>query len=72
MGVGSIPRMEVAIAAVTLAISRGALGDPDGELASMFLAATMIFVTVTTLITPPLLRWSFSLESKKKSDEAAS
>ena len=62
--------MEVAIAAVTLAIGRGALGDPDGELAAMFLAATMIFVTVTTLITPPLLKWSFNRE--KKAEEISS
>ncbi len=68
MGIGSIPRMEVAIAAVTLAISKGALGDPSGDLAAMFLAATMIFVTVTTLITPPLVKWSFEREKKMKGE----
>ncbi len=56
MGIGSIPRMEVALVSVMLAIKGGAV---QGELADIFLAATMIFVTVTTLITPPLLKWSF-------------
>ncbi len=71
MGIASIPRMEVAIAAVTLAIGRGALGDPKGDIASMFLAATMIFVTVTTLVTPPLLKWSFNLENKNPTKRRA-
>lgn len=68
MGIGSIPRMEIALVAVMLAIKGGALGDPDGELAQKFLAATMIFVTVTTLITPPLIKLAFrrELESKGK------
>lgn len=59
MGIGSIPRMEVALVAVMLAIKGGAL---TGKTADILLAATMIFVTVTTLITPPLLKWSFKDE----------
>ena len=60
MGIGSIPRMEVALVSIMIAIKAGAV---KGELAQIFLAATMIFVTVTTLITPPLLKWSFSLDT---------
>ncbi len=59
MGIGSIPRMEVALVSIMIAIKGGAV---KGELADIFLAATMIFVTVTTLITPPLLKWSFKDE----------
>ena len=59
MGIGSIPRMEVALVSIMLAIKGGAI---TGELANVFLASTMIFVTVTTLITPPLLKWSFKDE----------
>lgn len=66
MGIGSIPRMEVALVSIMIAIKAGALGPPKGQLASMFLAATMIFVTVTTLITPPLLKWSFKNEIAEK------
>lgn len=59
MGIGSIPRMEVALVSIMLAIKGGAV---TGQLADIFLASTMIFVTVTTLITPPLLKWSFKDE----------
>jgi len=66
MGVGSIPRMEIALVAVMLAIKGGALGDPSGVVAQRFLAATMVFVTVTTLITPPLIKFAFREELKEE------
>ncbi len=66
MGIGSIPRMEVALVSVMIAIKAGAI---KGDLADIFLAATMIFVTVTTLITPPLLKWAFSLETGRDKEK---
>ena len=69
MGIGSIPRMEVALVSIMIAIKAGAV---KGELADIFLAATMIFVTVTTLITPPLLKWAFSLDTGKNEENKES
>ncbi len=59
MGVGSIPRMEVALVSVAVAIKSGAIAPPH---VAPVLAATMVFVTVTTLVTPPLLKISFRRE----------
>ncbi|MCD6370560.1 MAG: cation:proton antiporter [Thermoplasmata archaeon] len=65
MGIGSIPRMEVALVSLTLAITSGAISK---EHAQLFIGATMLFVTITTLITPPLLKWAFrkEIEEMKK------
>ncbi len=64
MGVGSIPRMEVALVSLTVALT--AKSQPiKPEHVQLFIAATMVFVTVTTLITPPLLKISFRKEIKK-------
>lgn len=59
MGVGSIPRMEVALVSLAVAISAHAIRP---EHIPLFVAATMIFVIVTTLLTPPMLKWSFRKE----------
>jgi Kef-type K+ transport system membrane component KefB len=65
MGIGSIPRLEVALVAVMVAIHGGAI--PKAH-AQYFMAATLVFVTVTTLITPPLLKLAFKseIEAMKK------
>ncbi len=66
MGIGSIPRMEVALVSLTVAIT--APSHPiSNQHVPLFIAATMVFVIVTTLITPPLLKWSFRKEIKEKS-----
>ncbi len=59
MGVGSIPRMEVALVSLSVAISAGAIQPQN---IPVFVGATMLFVIVTTLITPPLLKLSFKKE----------
>ncbi len=59
MGVGSIPRMEVALVSLTIAIHAGAI---QPQHINLFMTATMVFVTVTTLLTPPLLKLSFKKE----------
>jgi len=61
MGIGSIPRMEVALVSLTVAITSPLHPIPP-EHVPLFLAATMVFVIVTTLITPPLLKISFKKE----------
>ncbi len=59
MGIGSIPRMEVALVSLAVAISAHAI---QPQHVPLFVAATMIFVIVTTLLTPPMLKWSFRKE----------
>lgn len=69
MGIGSIPRMEVALVSLTLAITSGAV---PKEHAQLFIGATMLFVIVTTLITPPLLKWAFKREIEEMKMKTAS
>ena len=69
MGVGSIPRMEVALVSLTVGITAGAI---KPQHIPYFIAATMIFVTVTTLITPPLLKLSFRKEIKEREEKKKS
>ncbi|AFN04385.1 Na antiporter [Pyrococcus furiosus COM1] len=59
MGIGSIPRTEVALVALMVAIHGGAISPDD---APKFIAATLIFITISVLITPPLLKWAFREE----------
>ncbi|WP_297465115.1 cation:proton antiporter [Thermococcus sp.] len=59
MGIGSIPRTEVALVDLMVAIHGGAI---KPEHAPEFIAATLIFITVSVLITPPLLKWAFKRE----------
>ena len=65
MGVGSVPRMEVALISAYVAINAGVF---TPEHVKVVLAVAMVFVTVTTLITPPLLKYSFKkeIESMKR------
>ena len=64
MGIGSIPRMEVALVSLTVAITAPSHPIQDQHI-PLFIAATMVFVIVTTLITPPLLKWSFRKEIRE-------
>ena len=59
MGISSIPRTEVALVNLMVAIHGGAIPESD---APKFIAATLIFITVSVLITPPLLKWAFKEE----------
>ncbi|USS41102.1 cation:proton antiporter [Thermococcus aggregans] len=59
MGIGSIPRTEVALVDLMVAIQGGAIPESD---APKFIAATLIFITISVLITPPLLKWAFKEE----------
>ena len=71
MGIGSIPRMEVALVSLTVAVT--APSHPiSKQHVPLFIAATMVFVTVTTLLTPPMLKWSFRKELKEKEMKNAS
>jgi Kef-type K+ transport system membrane component KefB len=53
VGIGMVPRGEVALAVTSMAMSRGLMES------SQF-SSTVLLVLVTTLITPPLLKWSFA------------
>ncbi|WP_456365927.1 cation:proton antiporter [Thermococcus sp.] len=68
MGIGSIPRTEVALVDLLVAIQGKAIPPKD---ASDFVAATLIFITVSVLITPPLLKWAFKAEIEKAKMERA-
>ena len=57
IGVGMIPRAEVAIIVANLGLKMNILTDKD-------MAATIVMVLVTTLITPSLLKWAFEREIK--------
>ena len=52
IGIGMIPRAEVAIIIANLGVKMGVIGDRE-------MAATILMVLVTTIITPSLLKWSF-------------
>jgi len=56
VGVGMIPRMELALIIVTAAISHGIL---TGEVAHTFLLTTIILTIVTSIITPFLIKATF-------------
>ncbi len=55
IGVGMVARGEVALVMVAAGRSAGLVDD-------RLFSATIVMTLVTTLITPPLLRWSFSAE----------
>ncbi|RLF77354.1 cation:proton antiporter [Thermococci archaeon] len=67
MGIGSIPRTEVALVDLMVAIHGGAIPQSDAQ---KFIAATLIFITVSVLITPPLLKWAFreDVEAMKRGE----
>lgn len=55
IGIGMVPRAEVALIVANLGLRMGILG-------AEHIAATVLMVLVTTLITPPLLKLSFKKE----------
>jgi Kef-type K+ transport system membrane component KefB len=59
VGAASIPRMEVALVSLMVAIHAGII---EGAVADTLIAATFVFVTVTTLIAPSLIKYSFKRE----------
>ncbi|AMM54584.1 cation:proton antiporter [Pyrococcus kukulkanii] len=63
MGIGSVPRTEVALVDLMVAIHGGAIPPDD---VPKFIAATLIFITVSVLVTPPLLKWAFKEEVEKQ------
>ncbi|AEH24177.1 cation:proton antiporter [Pyrococcus yayanosii] len=65
-GIASIPRTEVALVNLMVAIHGGAIPPED---ASKFIAATLIFITVSVLITPPLLKWAFREDIERRKRE---
>ncbi|NJE60857.1 cation:proton antiporter [Thermococcus sp. 21S7] len=69
MGIGSVPRTEVALVDLMVAIHGGAISQ---EHAPEFIAATLIFITVSVLITPPLLKWAFREEIEATRAQKAS
>ena len=58
VGVGMIPRAEVAIIIATLGVKMHVIGDKE-------LAAVILMVLVTTLITPSLLKMAFAEKGEK-------
>lgn len=58
VGVGMVPRAEVAIIIATLGVKMNVIGDKE-------LAAVILMVLVTTLVTPTLLKFAFSKERVK-------
>jgi len=68
MGIGSIPRTEVALVDLMVAIHGGAIPPSDAQ---KFIAATLIFITVSVLITPPLLKWAFKEDVERRKKEKA-
>lgn len=58
IGIGMVPRAEVAIIVANLGVQMSILSEQD-------MAATILMVLVSTLITPAMLKWSFSKEPAK-------
>jgi len=63
VGVGMMPRMEVALVVVTIEMSMKIFND---ALAHQVLASTILLVIVSSLITPPLLKIVYRSESSEK------
>lgn len=53
IGVGMVPRAEVAIIVANLGLQMAILSEKD-------MAATVVMVLVTTLLTPSMLKWTFN------------
>ncbi|MBM7561289.1 cation:proton antiporter [Fusibacter tunisiensis] len=53
IGVGMVPRAEVAIIVANLGLQMAILSEKD-------MAATVVMVLVTTLVTPSMLKWTFN------------
>lgn len=63
MGIGSIPRAEIALINLMVAINAGAVSESN---TGKFIAATLIFITISIVSTPPLLKWAFSEDIASK------
>lgn len=61
IGIGMIPRGEVGIIFASIGLAEGVLGDDQ-------YAALLIVVLVTTLMTPPLLRWRLASMRASEAD----
>jgi len=59
VGIGMMPRMEVALVVVTTEITMGVF---DRSLANQVLAATILLVIISSVITPIILRRIYSIE----------
>lgn len=64
IGVGMVPRAEVAIIVASLGVKMHILSPKD-------MAATILMVLVTTLVTPSLLKWTFNRDKTVVVEEAA-
>jgi Kef-type K+ transport system membrane component KefB len=62
IGVGMIPRMELALIIATTAISQKII---EGEIAHQILIVTILMTIVTTLITPFLIKALFKINMKR-------
>lgn len=58
VGIGMIPRMEVALIIVSYSISNNII---KGEIAEQILASTILLTIITTLITPLLIKKAFKI-----------
>lgn len=63
VGVGMIPRMEMALITASIAITQGVL---TGQVAHQIMATTILVTIITTLITPPLIKITINLENTFK------
>jgi Kef-type K+ transport system membrane component KefB len=61
VGIGMIPRLEMALIIAGTAISQEIL---KGEIADQIIASTVMLTLVTTLITPSLLKIAFTSKNK--------
>lgn len=59
IGIGMVPRAEVALIVANLGVQMHILSDSD-------MAATVLMVLVSTLITPPILKWTFHREQERE------
>ena len=69
IGLGMIPRGEVGLIFAGIGATlmlRNSLGVPQAVISSATFGAVVIMVIVTTLVTPPLLKWSLDRAPKKK------
>jgi len=69
IGLGMIPRGEVGLIFAGIGATlmlRNSLGVPQAVISSATFGAVVIMVIVTTLVTPPLLKWSLDRTPKKK------
>lgn len=74
VGIGMIPRGEVGLIFANMGLAlqmRGASGEMRAVVTPEIFSAAVIVVMVTTLITPPLLKWAFARSSSGGQPDAA-